>query len=208
MRLAVTDTALGDEARDEEQRDERDRKVDEEDRLPAHVLGEHAAEQHADGRPGAGDSPKDAERLVPFRALLERHQGDREDGRREDRTRCALREARRDEHAGARGQPRPERRGEEQRETDHEHPAPAEQVAGTAAEEQEAAERQRVARDDPLEVLRREAKVLLDRRQGDVHDRDVEDDHEVGDAEDGECLPAPGICVVFHRALLRSRLFR
>ena len=73
---------------------------------------------------------------------------------------------------------------------EHEELAPPQQVAGPAAQQQEAAEREGVAAHDPLEVLGREAEVGLDRGQGHVHDRDVEDHHQVGDAQDREGLPA------------------
>ncbi len=53
------------------------------------------------------------------------------------------------------------------------------EVGRAAAEEEEAAEDQRVGADHPLEVLLREPEVELDRRQRDVHDRDVEHDHEL-----------------------------
>ncbi len=43
---------------------------------------------------------------------------------------------------------------------------------------------ERVGGDHPLEVGRAEAQVLLDGRQGDVDDGDVEHDHELGQADD------------------------
>src|SRR3712207_6883551 len=51
-------------------------------------------------------------------------------------------------------------------------------------EQQEPAERERVGVDHPRERRLREAEILADRRQGDVHDRDVEDDQQVAQAED------------------------
>ena len=65
----------------------------------------------------------------------------------------------------------------------------SEQVGGAPAEQQEAAEEQRVGADDPLEVLLREAEVGLDRGKGDVHDRDVEHDHELNGAKERERQP-------------------
>ena len=65
-----------------------------------------------------------------------------------------------------------------------EHPPPAEQVGGAAAEQEEAGEGQRVRVDDPLQAGGREAEVVADRRQGDVDDRDVEDHHELREADD------------------------
>ena len=64
---------------------------------------------------------------------------------------------------------------------------------GAPAEQQEAAEGEAVAADHPLEILGREARGPLDRRQRDVHDRDVEHHHQVGDAEHRECEPAPRV---------------
>ena len=75
-------------------------------------------------------------------------------------------------------------RGErEQDETAEEDAAAADEVGGAAAEEQEAAVGEHVAADDPLQVLRREAQVVLDRRQGDVDDRDVEEVEELDEQE-------------------------
>ena len=93
-----------------------------------------------------------------------------------------------------------QRRRRKQRKPNHQDPAAAEQVRRTTAEQQEAAERERVRADDPLEILLREMQVLLDRRQRDVHDRDVENDHQVGDSEDCERLPALGIFMRRHLA--------
>ena len=74
-------------------------------------------------------------------------------------------------------------------EADDEHAAAAEQVGRAPAEEQEAAEDERVGADHPLQVRLREAEVVLDRREGHVHDRDVEHDHELHDAEERQCEP-------------------
>ena len=74
--------------------------------------------------------------------------------------------------------------------------APGE-VAGAAAEEEEAAEDQRVGVDDPLQVRVRHVEVLLDRRQRDVDDRRVEDDHELRQADEDE--DEPGIHASGHR---------
>src|SRR6185437_11801200 len=44
---------------------------------------------------------------------------------------------------------------------------------------------------DPRERRLREAEILADRRQGDVHDGRVEHDHEASEAEHDQCQPAP-----------------
>ena len=71
-------------------------------------------------------------------------------------------------------------------------------VIGQAAAEQErAAEEDGVRRDHPLQARLREVEIRLDRRQGDVHDRDVEDDHELCGDDHRESQPAPGVDVLF-----------
>ena len=107
----------------------RDRRVDEEDPLPADVLGEHAAEKNADGGARAGDRAEDAERLVALRSLRERDERDREDRGREDRAAGALQRARGDQHPVRVGEAAEEREDSEEGEPDHEEPAPPEQVA-------------------------------------------------------------------------------
>ena len=72
--------------------------------------------------------------------------------------------------------------------------ASAEDVGAAAAEQQEAGEDDRVGVDDPLEAGRREAEAVADRRQRDVDDRDVEDDHELRQAEqDQQGRRAPSV---------------
>ena len=187
------DAALAHETADEQQGYEADRHIDPEDPLPARVFDEDPAEQHPDRGARARDGPEDAQRLVAVGALLERDQRDREHRRRQQRRRGALQEARGDQHAVGRRDRAQQREDHEGGEADHEDAPPAEQVAGAPAEQQETTEGEGIAAHDPLEVLGREAEVGLDRRQGDVHDRDVEDHHEVGDAQDRERLPAIGV---------------
>ena len=71
--------ALDDVAGNKRQRCEPDGNVDEEDPLPARVLGEDAAQEHADGGAGAGDRAEDAQRLVPLGAFAERDERDGKD---------------------------------------------------------------------------------------------------------------------------------
>jgi hypothetical protein len=86
-------------------------------------------------------------------------------------------------------QPGQERRHGEDDQAGDEDPAPAEDVGEPAAEEQEPTEEERVGADHPLQVLLREAQVDLDRREGHVHDRDVEDDHELHRAQERQRKP-------------------
>ena len=70
----------------------------------------------------------------------------------------------------------------------------ADQVADPPGEQQQAAEGDQVGVDDPGEVALGEAEAVLDRGQGDVHDRRVEDDHQHPPAEDVEGQPAAAVC--------------
>ena len=72
-------------------------------------------------------------------------------------------------------------------------PAAAQHVGGPSAEQQEPAEDQGVGADHPLEVLLGEPEVALDGGQSDVHDRDVEDDHELDDAQEREGQPLAAV---------------
>src|SRR5439155_3031832 len=65
----------------------------------------------------------------------------------------------------------------------------AEQVRGAPAEEKEAGEGDRVGVDDPGQVLLAEVERRANRRQRDVHDGNVEDDHELADARERERQP-------------------
>ena len=57
------------------------------------------------------------------------------------------------------------------------------EVGGTTAEQEQAAEDQRVARDRPADVAAVDAEAVGHVGQRDVHGRDVEDDHQLGGAE-------------------------
>src|SRR5439155_26984924 len=82
-----------------------------------------------------------------------------------------------------------ERRGGEDHEPDEEEPLTSQEVARAPAEQEEAGEDERVRVDHPLQAGLGEAERGLDVRQGDVHDRRVEDDHELRKADDDEYDP-------------------
>ena len=95
-----------------------------------------------------------------------------------------------DEEGVRGGQAASERGGGEDRQAGHEHAAAAEQVSGAAAEEQEAGEGQPVGGHHPLQVGLGETERAADGGQGDVHDREVHDRHEVGRDQQRERFPA------------------
>ena len=94
-----------------------------------------------------------------------------------------------DERFVAPGQTTQERPDREDDESSHEHASATENVRQAPAEQEEAAEDERVGADHPLQILLREAKIRLDRRQSDVHDGDVEHDDKLRDAEKRQSEP-------------------
>ena len=67
----------------------------------------------------------------------------------------------------------------EHAETGQEDTPATEEVRGAAAEQQQAAEDQRVARDRPAQVSAGDPQLRREIRKRDVHGRDVEDDHQL-----------------------------
>ena len=169
-----------------------DRQVDEQHPPPPGALGQHAAEEHPGRRGQAGDRAPDAGRPVPVVAGVEARGQDRQPGRRHQRRAGALPEPGAGQHARARGQAAGQRAGGEQRGPGREHPPPSEQVAGAAAEQQQPAVGDQVARQHPLQSLRREAQIAADRRQGHVHDRGIGDVEELHRAQQQQLAAAGG----------------
>ena len=97
--------------------------------------------------------------------------------------------AERDERRFAPRETAEKRSEREDADAENEDAPTAEQIGRPAAQQEEAAEDERVRADDPLQVLLREPEVGLDGRQRDVHDRDVEDDHELHREDEPECEP-------------------
>jgi hypothetical protein len=94
--------------------------------------------------------------------------------------------ARAEEDGEARREAAERGRRREAGEAGDEDASAAEEIAEAPAEQQQAAERQRVRGDDPLARLVREAQRLLGGGQRDVHDRRVEHDQDLRHADEGE----------------------
>ena len=176
-----------------------DRHVDEEDPVPVDRLGEDPTRQQPDRTAGDGDERVDADRLRLIPGLREHGHDHPQDHRGRQGAPDALDEARPDQHALALGHRAQQRRAGEHPEADQEDASLADQVADPSGEQQQAAERDQVGVDDPGEVVLREAQVVLDRRQGDVHDRRVEDDHQHAHAEHVEREPPRAVVGRAHR---------
>ena len=90
-----------------------------------------------------------------------------------------------------RGQRARERRHGEDEQAAPERPAGAVEIRDPPGEQEPAAEGQRVRAEHPLQVGRLEPEVAPDGRQRDRHDRDVEDDDELRDAEERQACVTP-----------------
>ncbi len=160
---------------------------------PRQVLGQQPAEHQPDRPAAAGDRAEDAERLAAFLRVAER--GGQQPQRRgsQERAECALARARRHQHAEAgRGPADGGGDGEADQPAEERYLAP-DQVARPPAEQQQAAECQRVGGHHPLPVHGREPQRSLRGRQRDVDDRGIEHHHQLGDADDAEDHPPAGV---------------
>ena len=182
--------ALAQEPRCGREHDRADGQVDEEDPRPAQVRGQNAADQHADRPADPGGSAPHAERDVALAPFAKRGDDDRQRRRHEQRPAEPLQGPRNDQRPLRPGEPREQRAEREHGHAGNEEPPPPEQVGKPAAQEQRSAEQDRVGGNDPLQALLGEVQVVLDRRQRDEHDRNVEDDYELRRYRDGEYQPA------------------
>ena len=177
------------EAHREEHGGEADRHIDEEDPRPGEGLREDAAEQQADGGAAGGEPGPQAQRLALVVAVGERRVDDRQRRRGDERRPDPLQRARADQHPGGAREAVDQRRDGEDRHADEEQPPAPEQVRQPAAEQQEAAEGERVGVDHPLEVRAGQFQSGLNRRQRDVDDRGIEHDHQLREADDADAEP-------------------
>ena len=107
----------------------------------------------------------------------------------QERSERALNGACRDEHPEALRRSADGGGDREPGEPADEGPLASEEVGDPPAEQEQAAERQRVGGHHPLAVVNREVQGALCGRQRDVHDGRVEHDHQLGDADDQQDRP-------------------
>jgi FtsZ-interacting cell division protein ZipA len=119
-------------------------------------------------------------------ARRKRRGDDRQRARRHEGAAETLHRASADEHSTARRGAAGQRGQREQNQRRDERPALPEVIGRAATEHQEARERDHIGVDNPLQVGRGEPKARLDRGQRDVDDAQVEDDHELGHAANGQ----------------------
>ena len=192
----VRTRSLRDPEPDQDDGRQTDRHIDPEDVAPTVVgteEGDQCAAEDRPGRTGHRDGGAEvAERHAPLGSreeLLDQAGalGGEQTGRH------ALDQAGEDHPSGGRGQTDGSTGDDEGRQSDQEHDPATVDIAQPAARHQYQAEAERVARHDPLDGLRRGLQPLLDRRNGDVHDGDVQQSHEADDQGDGQDPPAVGV---------------
>ena len=187
--------------------DQADRDVDQEHRAPAGELHQHPAQDLAGDEPDGGDRAVQADGPGTFGAFGEAGGDEGQRGRGDDRGARALHDPRRDQQHRVLRQPAGQAGQGERDQARDEHAPPAEQVGGPAAENEKAAERDGVSRHDPLDCVGGHVQFPLDRGQRDVHDAEIEDDHERSDENQGQLqrLAAGRERVLLARALFLSR---
>jgi hypothetical protein len=172
--------------------------------VPVDRLRENAAGEQADRAAAGSDECVDPDRLGLLPRLREHRDDHPQDHGRRHRAAHALHEARTHEHLLALGEPAEERGGGEERQARHEDVPAAQEVAESPGKQQQAAERDQVGVDRPRQARIREPEVVLDIRQGDVHDGHVEDDHQHARAEHVEGKPALSVGLGGHASKTRS----
>ena len=127
---------------------------------------------------GGGDEAVDADRLGLLPGLREHRDDHAQDHGGGHGAADALEEARAHEQLLALRDAAEQRRHGEDHQPGEEHVPPGDEVSEPSRQQEQPAEGDQVGVDDPGQARLREAEVLLDRGQRDVHDRRVEDDHQ------------------------------
>ena len=189
----------------DEQRERADRDVDEEDPAPVERVGEDPADERSRRHGDADRRSPDGDRAADVGpAVLGSDQRERRGEER--RAPDALHRAGDVEHGDVPGQAAEQRREREDDHADGEEQPAAVAVGERARGQDQRRQRQRVGVDHPLQPRQARVEVVLDVRQRDVDDRDVEQEHERRRA-DGDERPAAvaheGLGL--HRAILGNQ---
>ena len=165
--------------------------------MPVERVGEDAAEQHADGAAAGHHEAEDAHRLRALGRLGEQGHDQRQRDRRDDGAAEALHGAR-----GDRASPATSARPQASEATvKSEMPTRNSRRWPKRSPSRPPSSRKppkvsRYALTTQASDVCGEAEVVADRGQRDVHDRRVEDDHQVAEAEDEEREPAGAVVQV------------
>ena len=181
---------------DENRHAERD--VDEERPPPGEVGRQQPPEEGSDRRHAADRRSPDRKRDRPLAAA--EHAVDRRQRRGQDhRAADPLQEAAEDQRGRARRGGRHEARDDEPDRPEAEQPAATEHVPDPTERDQQRREDERVDRVDPLGIHRGRVEVPDDRRDRDVDDRRVDDDHRHPERDERHGDPPAAVASGFGR---------
>ena len=188
----------GDQVPAGDDREDAERDVDQEDRTPVEIEEVGADQQAADDRAGDGGEAGTQTEQRESLALFFGREGDLGNGehlRGHAGAGEALQHPRHDQPLD-RGREAAKGRGErEGGNTDEEHAGAADDVAEPPERQEAEREAQDIGGDDPFDLGRVGAEVLLQAGQGYVDDGDVDEIHEAGEQQHGKRHPAAGIGV-------------
>ena len=194
--LAEADAlVLVDEPRTKSHGRDADGQVDEEDPVPADPLSEESTREQTQRTATGDDEREDAHGLGALRRLAELGDDDGDDHAGGQRAAQALQEAADDEVVGPIGEPAAHRCNREEEDSRQEDLAASDQVTEPPGHEQEAPVGDQVAVDHPGQAGLGKTKVSLHVRQRHVHDRGVEHDHELPEADHDQGQPPSEIRV-------------
>ena len=154
--------------------DQPDGDVDEEDGTPVRELDEHPAEDLPGDEAQRRGGPVQPERAAAFAAFGESRGDEGQRGGHDDGRTYPLHDAGGEQQHRVPGEAAGQRGEGERDQPDHEHPAPAEHVGGPPAKDQQAAEGDGVGGDHPVHHRCGQVQLALDRRQGHIHNAEVE----------------------------------
>ena len=186
VELPAPTGGLGEHGPHQDHQQHPDGHVDEEDPPPRRPLHQGPTGHEADGAAADGHRGVQAEGPQALLRCCERRHQQRERRRRRQRGPHALHRPGHQQHGAAASEPAHQGGGGEQGDAGHERAAAAQQVAGARPEQQQPAEDERVRVDHPRQVGGAEAQRRPDVGERDVHDADVEHDHQLHGEDGGE----------------------
>ena len=154
------------------------------------MFGQESAQQHADGGADAGDGAEDRERRAAVLAARESHGQEGQGSRSQQGGKDTLQGAGANQLPGLLGDAAEQGRQGEAGGGHDEGPLAAPKVRDPAAEQQEGAESQCVGRDHPGPRRVADAHLDLETGQGQVHDRAVQNHHELREGQEHQSPPA------------------
>jgi hypothetical protein len=165
----------------DDKRGHTDRQVDQEDAPPADAGGDDPSENRSEPGGHPSDRTPDSEGHPPLLAVEALSQKSQRGGE-QDRPADALGTAGQDQHDRRLGYPAEQRPEGEDDETDAEQQSVPVTVGERTGGQKHRRQGQGIGVDDPLQVAETRVQTGLDGRQGDDHDRDVQQQHECGGA--------------------------